>query len=86
MASKQNRNSSNSKVSQKRVIYQEFGNDNPAAMERAVQLPVKIFRASFRKGRKGKTVTVIGGFRQARNFSAARCWNSNQCGAGGTGE
>jgi translation initiation factor 1 len=46
-------------------VYREFG-DNPAAVERAVpELPVSqqnLRVQASRKGRKGKTVTVITGF------------------------
>lgn len=84
-----NRNSSNSKASnQERVVYQEFGNDNPA-VERAVpDLPAaqqNLRVEASRKGRKGKTVTVITGF-QAKSETLATLLKQlkAQCGTGGT--
>ena len=85
-----NRNSSNSKAStQERVIYQEFGNDNPAAMEKAVpELPASqqnLRVQASRKGRKGKTVTVISGFQAKPETLAALLKQlKTQCGTGGT--
>jgi len=84
-----NRNSSNSKKSsQARVIYQEFGN-NPAAVERGVpELPASqqnLKVQASRKGRKGKTVTVISGFQMKPETLAALLKQlKTQCGTGGT--
>lgn len=86
-----NRNSSNSKSSsQARVIYQEFGNNNnAAAVERAVpELPASqqnLKVQASRKGRKGKTVTVISGFQTRPETLAALLKQlKTQCGTGGT--
>lgn len=85
-----NRNSSNSKASsQARVVYQEFGNDNPDAVERAVpELPASqqnLKVQASRKGRKGKTVTVISGFQAKPETIAALLKQLKaQCGTGGT--
>jgi translation initiation factor 1 len=85
-----NRNSSNSKASnQERVIYQEFGNNNPAAVERAVpELPAaqqNLRVQASRKGRKGKTVTVVTGFQAKPETIAALLKQLKaQCGTGGT--
>ena len=84
-----NSNSSNSKESsQARVIYQEFGN-NAAAVERAVpELPASqqnLKVQASRKGRKGKTVTVISGFQTKLETLAALLKQlKTQCGTGGT--
>ncbi len=84
-----NRNSSNSKTSsQNRIIYQEFG-DNSAATERAVpELPPaqqNLRVQASRKGRKGKTVTVISGFQSKPETIAALLKQlKTQCGTGGT--
>lgn len=75
-----------------RIVYQEFpklGKDNPAALERAVpELPVSqqnIRVQASRKGRKGKTVTVISGFQSKPETLAALLKQlKNQCGTGGT--
>ncbi|MBW4621081.1 MAG: translation initiation factor [Cyanosarcina radialis HA8281-LM2] len=83
--------SSNPKASaQKKIIYQEFGNaDNPEAIERpALELPpaqqnLKV--QASRKGRKGKTVTVISGFQmKPESLQALLKQLKTQCGAGGT--
>jgi translation initiation factor 1 len=81
--------SSNSKSSDKSFVYREFGNDNSAATERPIpELPpqqqnLKI--QASRKGRKGKTVTVISGF-QAKPETLADLVKQlkTQCGTGGT--
>ncbi|MBW4650374.1 MAG: translation initiation factor [Kastovskya adunca ATA6-11-RM4] len=81
------RQSNNSKSD--RVAYQEFGSSNPGATERGVQeLPphqqnLKI--QASRKGRKGKTVTVISGF-QLKPETLAELLKKlkAQCGSGGT--
>ncbi|MEQ8463767.1 translation initiation factor [Coleofasciculus sp. E1-EBD-02] len=80
------RKSSNS--SQKRVAYQEFGS-NSAATERAVQeLPPNqqnLRVQASRKGRKGKTVTVITGF-QCKPDTLTQLLKQlkTKCGSGGT--
>jgi len=70
-------------------VYKEFGSDNPAAIERAVpELPpsqqnLKV--QASRKGRKGKTVTVISGFQTKSETLAALVKQlKSQCGTGGT--
>lgn len=84
------RKASDSKPSTgERVVYQEFGNHNSAAVERAVpELPVSqqnIRVQASRKGRKGKTVTVITGFQaQPETLAALLKQLKTQCGAGGT--
>jgi translation initiation factor 1 len=87
MASSKNK-SSDSKSD--RIVYSEFGpNSNPAAVERAVQeLPPNqqnLRVQASRKGRKGKTVTVISGF-QAKPETLTKLLKQlkNQCGTGGT--
>lgn len=85
-----NRNSSEPKNShQNRVVYQEFGTNNSVALERAVpELPpsqqnLKV--QASRKGRKGKTVTVISGFQvKPETLAALLKQLKTQCGAGGT--
>lgn len=85
-----NRKSSDAKTAATaRFVYQEFGNDNSMAMERAVpDLPVReqnLKVQASRKGRKGKTVTVISGF-QAKPETLADLLKQlkTQCGTGGT--
>lgn len=84
-----NRNSSDTKTSTGvRFVYQEFGSDN-AAIERAVlELPASqqnIRVQASRKGRKGKTVTVISGFQAKPETLAALLKQlKTQCGTGGT--
>lgn len=86
-----NRKSSDSKTSaQNRVVYQEFGNlDNSDALERPIQeLPPNQQNPrvqASRKGRKGKTVTVITGFQlKPETLEALLKQLKAQCGAGGT--
>ncbi|MBD2606626.1 translation initiation factor [Scytonema hofmannii FACHB-248] len=75
--------------SDKRIVYQEFGNDNSAAFERPTQeLPPQqqnVRVQATRSGRKGKTVTVITGF-QAKPETLADLVKQlkSQCGTGGT--
>jgi translation initiation factor 1 len=75
--------------SDKRIVYQEFGNDNSAAFERPTQeLPPQqqnVRVQATRSGRKGKTVTVITGF-QAKPETLADLVKQlkAQCGTGGT--
>ncbi|MEH2351469.1 MAG: translation initiation factor [Nostoc sp.] len=81
--------SSNSKSSDKSFVYREFGNDNSAATERPIpELPPQqqnLKVQASRKGRKGKTVTVISGF-QAKPETLADLVKQlkTQCGTGGT--
>ena len=89
-SSKSNRKSSDSQSSENRVVYQEFGSGSkPAAFERAVQeLPPNqqdLRVQASRKGRKGKTVTVISGF-QASTETLEKLLKQlkTQCGSGGT--
>jgi translation initiation factor 1 len=97
-SSKSNRKSSDSQSSSdrpkgdataNRVVYQEFGSGSkPAATERAVQeLPPNqqdLRVQASRKGRKGKTVTVISGF-QATPETLTKLLKQlkTQCGSGG---
>jgi translation initiation factor 1 len=75
---------------QKRVIYQEFGNtENAAALERAKPENPPTHQTltiqATRKGRKGKTVTVISGFQaSAQTLESLLKQLKTQCGAGGT--
>lgn len=77
-------------ASGKRVVYSEFGNtDNSSAFERPMQeLPPnqqQIRVQASRKGRKGKTVTVVTGFQAKPETLAALLKQLKaQCGAGGT--
>jgi translation initiation factor 1 len=74
----------------KRVAYREFGAaSTPAAFDRAVpDLPPQqqdLRVQSTRKGRKGKTVTVISGFQSSPETLAKLLKQlKNQCGSGGT--
>ena len=78
---------SNSNQSPTRIIYQEFGT-NPAIERATPELPpsqqnVRI--QASRKGRKGKTVTVINGFQTKPETLAALVKQLKaQCGTGGT--
>jgi translation initiation factor 1 len=88
--SKSKNNSSNSQSSGERIVYREFGpGSNPAAVKRAVQeLPPNqqnLRVQASRKGRKGKTVTVISGF-QAKPETLTQLLKQlkAQCGSGGT--
>ena len=84
-----NRKSSDAKTTEgDRAIYREFG-ENSAALERAVpDLPVReqnLRVQASRKGRKGKTVTVISGFQTKPETLAALLKQlKSQCGTGGT--
>jgi translation initiation factor 1 len=87
---KSNRNSSDSKPSKKRIVYREFdAESNPAAFERAAQdLPPNqqdLRVQASRKGRKGKTVTVISGFQSSpETLTKLLKQLKTQCGSGGT--
>ena len=89
-SSKSNRKSSDSQSSTNRVVYSEFGpGSKPAAVERAVQeLPPNqqnVRVQASRKGRKGKTVTVISGFQtQPETLAKLLKQLKTQCGSGGT--
>jgi translation initiation factor 1 len=73
-----------------RIVYSEFGQSaNAPAFERPIQeLPpnqqnLKV--QASRKGRKGKTVTVISGFQsKPETLNALLKQLKSQCGAGGT--
>lgn len=73
-----------------RYAYQEFGTDsNPDALERAVpELPPNqqnLRVQATRKGRKGKTVTVITGFQaKPETLNSLLKQLKTQCGTGGT--
>lgn len=73
---------------QKRVVYSEFG-QHEQALERPIpELPPNqqnLRVQASRKGRKGKTVTVITGFQAKPETLAALLKQlKTQCGAGGT--
>lgn len=72
-----------------RIIYSEFGNAKEAAFERGTpnlppnQQNLKV--QASRKGRGGKTVTVISGFQTSpETLSDLLKQLKTQCGAGGT--
>lgn len=80
---------SSSKSSDNRFVYREFGNDNSAATERATpELPPQqqnLKVQASRKGRKGKTVTVISGFQTKPEVLTDLVKQlKTQCGTGGT--
>lgn len=93
-SSKSNRKSSDSQpkggATGNRVVYQEFGSGSkPAAFERAAQdLPPNqqdLRVQASRKGRKGKTVTVISGFQTTpETLEKLLKQLKTQCGSGGT--
>jgi translation initiation factor 1 len=81
--------SSNPKSSDKRFIYQEFGNGQSPATERPIsELPPQqqnLKVQASRKGRKGKTVTVISGFQvKPETLADLEKQLKSQCGTGGT--
>jgi len=85
MASKRKPDQGNS---ESRLVWQEFGNANPA-MERGVpDLPPNqqnLRVQTTRKGKGGKTVTVISGFQSSPKTLAKLLKQlKNQCGTGGT--
>ncbi|MBD2464172.1 translation initiation factor [Oscillatoria sp. FACHB-1407] len=90
MASKRTSSGSNSQPDSQRVVYREFGNAESAkALERGVpdlppnQQQVRV--QASRKGRKGKTVTVISGFQTTpETLTSLLKQLKAQCGAGGT--
>ncbi|MGQ4648491.1 translation initiation factor [Lyngbya aestuarii] len=89
-SSKSKRNSSESNNSGNRFVYQEFGgNTNSAAFKKAVQeLPPNqqnLRVQASRKGRKGKTVTIISGFQtKPETLTELLKQLKSQCGSGGT--
>ncbi len=83
-----NRKSSDSTNNENRFVYREFGDRNLALERGVADLPpaeqnVRI--QASRKGRKGKTVTVITGF-QSKNETLTELVKKlkTQCGTGGT--
>ncbi|OUC13946.1 MAG: translation initiation factor [Alkalinema sp. CACIAM 70d] len=72
-----------------RTVYREFGNDSEAAFERAVpDLPPNqqnLRIQASRKGRGGKTVTVISGWQHSPDKLTELAKKLKaQCGTGGT--
>lgn len=72
-----------------RVVYQEFGTDNSAALEKGVadlpptQQDLRV--QATRSGRKGKTVTIITGFQHKPETLAKLLKQLKaKCGTGGT--
>jgi len=72
-----------------RVVYSEFGSSGNAAFERAIpdlppnQQELKV--QASRKGRKGKTVTVVSGFQsKPETLTTLAKQLKAQCGSGGT--
>lgn len=90
MAASKRKNSDNKTTDGKRVVYSEFGNyENSAALERGTpeippnQQTLKV--EASRKGRGGKTVTVISGFQEKPETLADLAKQLKaQCGTGGT--
>ena len=90
MASSKKKSSDKKNERGDRVVYSEFGSaSNSAAFEKATpdlppnQQNLKV--QATRKGRKGKTVTVISGFESKPETLAALLKKLKaQCGAGGT--
>ncbi len=72
-----------------RVVYNEFG-AAPEAIERPESPDVppnqqKLIIQASRKGRKGKTVTVVSGFQlSSQSLQSLSKKLKNQCGSGGT--
>ncbi|MEG4031401.1 MULTISPECIES: translation initiation factor [unclassified Microcoleus] len=90
MAASKRKDSDSKTTEGKRIVYSEFGNvDNSAALQRGVaevppnQQNLKI--EASRKGRGGKTVTVISGFQEKPETLATLAKQLKaQCGTGGT--
>jgi translation initiation factor 1 len=90
MAASKSKNSDNKTTDGKRIVYSEFGNvDNSAALQRGTpevapnQQNLKV--EASRKGRGGKTVTVISGFQGKPEILADLAKQLKaQCGTGGT--
>ena len=79
---------SDSTQSSHRFVYQEFGDNNPALARGVPDLTASeqdVRIQASRKGRKGKTVTVITGFK-AKNETLVELVKKlkSQCGTGGT--
>lgn len=90
MAGSKSQSNSGKSSDGNRVVYSEFGqNTNSAALERNVaEAPISqqnLRVQASRKGRKGKTVTVITGF-QAKPETLTQLLKQlkTQCGSGGT--
>ncbi|MEG4072744.1 translation initiation factor [Microcoleus sp. Pol14C2] len=90
MAASKRKDSDSKTTEGKRIVYSEFGSvDNSAALQRGVaevppnQQNLKI--EASRKGRGGKTVTVISGFQEKPETLATLAKQLKaQCGTGGT--
>jgi translation initiation factor 1 len=90
MSTSKSKDSQPNNQSGKRVVYSEFGNyENSAATERGTpevppnQQTLKV--EASRKGRGGKTVTVISGFQEKPETLADLAKQLKaQCGTGGT--
>ncbi|MEG4502915.1 translation initiation factor [Microcoleus sp. F6_B4] len=90
MAASKRKDSDSQTTQGKRIVYSEFGSvDNSAALQRGVaevppnQQNLKI--EASRKGRGGKTVTVISGFQEKPETLATLAKQLKaQCGTGGT--
>ncbi|MEG4441787.1 translation initiation factor [Microcoleus sp. AT9_B5] len=90
MAAQKRKDSDIKTTDGKRIVYSEFGSvDNSAALQRGVaevppnQQNLKI--EASRKGRGGKTVTVISGFQEKPETLATLAKQLKaQCGTGGT--
>ncbi|MEG3976356.1 translation initiation factor [Microcoleus sp. herbarium8] len=90
MSTSKPKNSDTNNQSGKRIVYSEFGNtDNSAAMQRGTpevapnQQNLKV--EASRKGRGGKTVTVISGFQgKPETLADLAKQLKAQCGTGGT--
>ena len=90
MSTSKPKNSDTNNQSGKRIVYSEFGNtDNSAAMQRGTpevapnQQNLKV--EASRKGRGGKTVTVISGFQGKPEILVDLAKQLKaQCGTGGT--
>ncbi|PSB02068.1 translation initiation factor [Merismopedia glauca] len=81
---------SSTKTPKPRIVYQEFGNSDPveATQRPSEELPAnqhKLKVEASRKGRKGKTVTVVSGFQVSpETLQTLLKQLKAQCGAGGT--
>lgn len=89
MAAASRKSSNDSQSPENKFVYREFGGDNSAALERAVpELPPnqqQLKVQASRKGRKGKTVTVISGFQvKPETLVGLAKQLKTQCGTGGT--
>jgi translation initiation factor 1 len=90
MSTSKRKDSNPNNQSEKRIVYSEFGNvDNSAALQRGTpevppnQQTLKV--EASRKGRGGKTVTVISGFQEKPETLADLAKQLKaQCGTGGT--